>query len=139
MSVRFSANFVTQIAGAGLAVALFAFPFGTAHWIGLGVGALAILMSLYSFALPHQGVYQRIADVVMCGLGTWAVIAAVVMNDHSVWLLMASGGGLGILGSAGLLVRELELGRGLQVGETRISPDQFAQMSALQREAELRS
>ena len=137
MSARFVANFVTLIVGAGLAVALFAFSFQTAHWIALGVGAVAVLMALYSFATARQGVYQRIADVAICGLGVWAVVAAVVMNDHSIWLLFASAGGLAILGAVGLLVRELELGRGLQVGETTISPDEFAYISAVQRESEL--
>ena len=79
MSARFIANLVILIIGAGLLVALFAFSFAPAHWIALGVGAVAILMALYSFASAHQGIYQRIADVAICGLGVWAAVAAVVM------------------------------------------------------------
>jgi hypothetical protein len=138
MSLRFAANFVSLIIGAGLVTALFAFSFSTAHWIALGVGAAAIVMALSSFAAAHQGVYQRLADVAICLLGAWAVVAAVVMNNHSIWLIFGAAGGLAILGAIGLIVRELELGRGLQVGETVISPDQFAYISSIQRDAEAR-
>ena len=136
MSARFVANFVTLITGAGLALALFAFSFATAHWLALGVGVTAVLMGLYSFATANQGVFQRIADVVFCALGTWAVVAAVVMNDHSIWLMFSAGGGLAVLGAIGLIVRELELSRGLQVGQTRISTDEFAYISSIQRDVE---
>ena len=136
MSARFVANFVTLITGAGLALALFAFSFATAHWLALGVGATAVLMGLYSFATANQGVFQRIADVIFCGLGAWAVLAAVVMNDHSIWLMFGAGGGLAVLGAIGLVGRELGLSRGLQVGQTRISTDEFAYISAIQRKVE---
>jgi hypothetical protein len=136
MSARFAVNFVALIVGAGLALVLFAFSFQTAHWIAIGVGGAAVVMALVSFASANQGVFQRLADVVLFGLGAWAVVAAVVMNDHSIWLLFCAGGGLAVTGAVGLVVREIELGRGLTVGDSQISPDQFAYMSALQREAE---
>jgi hypothetical protein len=138
MSARFVANFVILILGAGLAVALFAFSRTTAHWLALGVGASAAVMALYSFASVNQGIYQRIADVVICALGAWAIVAAVVMNDRSVWLMFGAAGGLAILGAIGLIVRELELARGLQVGRTHISTDQFAYITSIQRQAETR-
>ena len=136
MSARFVANFVTLITGAGLALAVFAFSFTTAHWLALGIGVTGVLMGLYSFATANQGVFQRIADVIFCGLGAWAILAAVVMNDHSIWLMFSAGGGLAVLGAIGLIVRELELGRGLQVGQTRISTDEFAYISSIQRDVE---
>jgi hypothetical protein len=138
MSARFVANFVTLITGAGLALAVFAFSFQTAHWLAVGVGAVAVLMGLYSFATANQGVFQRIADVIFCALGVWAVVAAVVMSDHSIWLMFGAGGGLAVLGAVGLVVRELGLSRGLQVGQTRISTDEFAYISAIQRDVETR-
>ncbi len=138
MSARFTANFITLIAGAGLLVALFAFPRATSDWIALGVGATAIVMALYSFAAADQGVYQRIADAAICAVGVWAIVAARVMADRGIWLMFGAGAALAALGAVGLLVREIGLAGGLQVGESRIGPDQFARMSALQRDAEAR-
>ena len=138
MSARFTANFITLIAGAGLLIAVFAFPRATSDWIALGVGASAIVMALYSFAAADQGVYQRIADVAICALGIWAIVAARVMADRGIWLVFGAGAGLAALGAVGLVVREIGLGGGLQVGESRIGPDQFARISALQRDAEAR-
>ena len=138
MLARFTANFVILITGSGLLVALFAFSFGPAHWIVLGVGVMAVVMALMSFAAADQGVYQRIADVVICALGAWGVVAAVVMNDRSIWLAFGAGAGLAVLGAVGLLVRELGLAHGLQVGSTHIGTDDFALMSAIQREAKAR-
>jgi hypothetical protein len=138
MSARFTANFVILITGAGLLVMLFAFSFGTAHWIALGVGATAVAMALMSFATPRQGVYQRIADVAVCAVGAWAVVAAVVMNDRGIWLLFGASAGLAVLGAVGLLIREVELERGRRVGSTHIGTDDFGSMVMIEREAEAR-
>jgi hypothetical protein len=137
VSARFTANFVVLITGAGLLVALFAFSFDSAHWIALGVGVTASVMALMSFATPHQGVYQRTADVVICALGVWAVVAAVVMNDRSIWLVFGAGAGLAVLGAIGLLIRELELGRVLKVGSTHNGTGDLAPESVVQREREV--
>ena len=135
MSIRFTVNFVVLLVGAGLVVCAFAFSTPTLHWIAVGAGAAAIVMGLTSFAARHQGAYQRVADVLICLVGAWAIVAARVMSDQSRWLEVAAGLGLAGLGALGLLAREFTLGRGLQVGESRIGPDQFAHMSALQRDA----
>jgi hypothetical protein len=139
MSVRFTANFTVLLAGAGLVVCAFAFSLTTLGWLGVGVGAVAIGAALTSFAVPHQGVYQRVADVLICAVGAWAIVAARVMPDGHRWLEFAAGIGLAGLGGLGLVVREAHLSRGLQVGESRIGPDQFAHMSSLQRDAGARS
>ena len=76
MSARFTANFTVLLLGAGLLVTLFAFPRTTADWVGVGAGAGAIVLALYSFAQRSQGVYQRIADVLICAVGAWAIVAA---------------------------------------------------------------
>lgn len=135
MSARFTANFTVLLCGAGLVVGGFAFSLSTLDWLGVGVGGAAIAVAMISFALRHQGAYQRAADVVICAVGAWAVVAARVMADGHRWLEVAAGLGLAGLGGLGLVVREAQLNRGLQVGDARIGADQFAHMSAVQREA----
>jgi hypothetical protein len=136
MSARFTANFVVLLLGAGLMVIAFAFPPATADWVSLAVGAAAVLIALYNFALRGQGVYQPIADVVICLLGAWTIVASTVLTHPGRWLDFSAGAALAGMGALGLIVREARLGRGLQVGESRIGPDQFARLSALQRDAE---
>jgi hypothetical protein len=136
VSARFTCNFVVLLVGAGLVVALFAFAMPTADWIALGAGSVAVVMALYSFAATDQGIYQRIADVLICVLGIWAIVAARVMNYQGRWLVFGAGVGLAVLGAVGLLVRERTLSRGLQVGRTRIGVDEFGRLGALQRDAE---
>lgn len=138
MSVRFAVNFVVLLAGAGLVVCAFAFSLATLDWVGVGVGAVAVLVALTSFAARHQGTYQRVADVVICAVGAWAIVAARVMADGHRWLEFGAGAALAGLGALGLVVREARLRSGLQVGRARIDADQFAHMSALQRDAEAR-
>jgi len=135
---RFTCNFVVLLLGAGLLVALFAFAEPTAGWIALGAGSAAVVMALYSFAASDQGVYQRLADGLICALGAWAIVAARVMNYRGTWLLFGAGAGLAALGAIGLLVRELNLARGLQVGGSRLGLDEFGRLSAVQRDAEAR-
>jgi hypothetical protein len=135
MSARFTANFAVLLLGAGLIVTTFAFSAGTASWVCVGVGGTSILVALYSFAMRDQGVYQRVADVLICLLGAWAIVAARVMSYSGRWLEFGAGAGLAALGALGLVVREARLGRGLQVGESRIGPDQLARLSAIQHDA----
>ncbi len=130
MSARFTANFIVLLLGATLVVITFAFFAATVDWVGLGVGAAAILVSLCSFALRHQGAYQRVADVAICALGTWTIVAARVLANSGRWLEFSAGVGLAALGAIGLIVREARLGKGLQVGEVWIGPDQLARLSA---------
>ena len=134
MSARFTANFLVLLLGAGLVVATFAFSPATADWVGLGVGGAAALIALYSFALPRQGAYQRSADVVICAVGVWAIVAARVLSPGGRWLEFSAGAGLAALGAVGLIVREVDLASGLQVGRSVIGPDEFAQMTALGRD-----
>jgi hypothetical protein len=134
MSARFTANFVVLLLGAGLVVTTFAFSASTVDWVAVGVGGAAAIMALYSFALPHQGAYQRIADVVICAVSAWAIVAARVLTPGGRWPEFAAGAGLAALGAIGLVVREARLGRGLQVGQSVIGPDQFAHISSLQRD-----
>lgn len=138
MSARFTINFVSLLLGAGLVVAAFAFSLDTLAWVSVGAGATAIVAALTNFALRHQGVYQRIADILIVLLGTWAIVAALVLTDRTRWTEFAAGAALAGLGALGLLVREISLARGLQVGAERIRTDQFADLSALQRDAEAR-
>jgi hypothetical protein len=138
MSARFASNFSVLLAGAGLLVFLFAFGRPVADWIALGVGVTSIVIALFSFASRAQGVYQRVADVVICALGAWAIVAARVMNAHGIWLIFGAGAGLVAAGAIGLVVREVGLAGGLQVGGSRIGPDEFARLSVLQRDARAR-
>ncbi len=134
MSARFTVNFAVLLLGAGLVVTTFAFSATTVDWVAVGVGGAAAIMALSSFALPHQGAYQRIADVVICAVGAWAIVAARVLTPDGRWLEFGAGAGLAAFGAIGLVVREASLGRGLQVGQSVIGPDQFADISALQRD-----
>ncbi len=135
MSARFATNFIVLLLGAAILVFLFAFGRATTDWIALGAGAGTIVMALYSFAMPEQGVYQRLADVVICALGAWAIVAARVMSDRGPWLVFGAGAALLGLGALGLVVREIDLAGGLQVGGSRIGPDEFARLSTMQRGA----
>jgi hypothetical protein len=135
MSARFTANFVVQLLGAGLVVTTFAFSSTTVSWVAVGVGGAAVLLALYSFALPDQGAYQRSADVVICAVGAWAIVAARVLTPGGRWLEFSAGAGLAALGAVGLVVREVDLRRGLRVGQSVIGPDQFTHLTALQRDA----
>jgi hypothetical protein len=136
MSARFTVNFAVLLVGAGLIVTLFAFSVATADWVGTGAGAAAIVLALYSFAQPHQGAYQRAADVVICAVGAWAIVAARVLSPGGRWLEFGAGAGLAALGAVGLVVREMRLAKDLQVGQSRIGPDQLRRISRLQRDAE---
>ena len=138
MSARFVANFVVLLVGAALLVFLYAFGNPLAQWVAVGAGSAAIVMGMYSFASAEQGVYQRIADVVICALGAWAIVAARVMNYDGRWLLFSAGAGLFALGAIGLVVREVGLGGDLRVGDSRIGADEFARLTTLQRDAEAR-
>ncbi len=138
MSARFATNFVVLLLGAAVLVLLFAFGRPVTGWVAVGGGATAIVMALYSFAMPAQGVYQRVADPVIVAVGTWAIVAARVMNDRSIWLVFSAGAGLLALGALGLVVREIDLARGLRVGECWIGPDELARLSAMPRGEEVR-
>jgi hypothetical protein len=139
MSVRFSVNFSVLILGAALAVFAVGLPVSAAGWIGVGVGATSIVLALGSFAAADQGAAQRIADLAIVTLGAWAIVAARVMAHPGRWLEFSAATGLVALGAFGLVVREIELGRGLRVGDSRIGPDQFAHISSIQRNAKARS
>ena len=139
MSARFVTNFLSLLIGAAILIAVYAFARDVSDWVAVGGGAAAILLAAYSFASVDQGIYQRIADLFIALVGTWAIVAARVMSYEGRWLIFGAGLGLAVLGAIGLLVRELRLGRGLQVGASRIGPDQFATLSALQRDARARS
>jgi hypothetical protein len=138
MSARFTTNFVVLLVGAGLVTVIFAFSGETAGWVSVGAGATAAVAALSNFALAHQGVYQRVADVVICGIGVWAIVAARVFTGNVRWLEFSAGAALAALGGLGLVVRELALNRGLQVGDARIRADHLADLSALQRDAGVR-
>ncbi len=135
MSARFMTNFAVLLLGAAVLILLFAFGRPLTDWVSVGAGGAAVVMGLYSFAMPAQGIYQRLADPLIAVVGTWAIVAARVMADRSIWLEFSAGAGLLALGAVGLVVREIDLARGLQVGGARIGPDEFAQLSTLQREA----
>lgn len=139
MSARFVVNFISLLVGAGLICVCFAFSASTFDWVAVGAGAAAIIAALTNFALANQGAYQRLADVVICAIGVFAVVAARVLAPDDRWPAFAAGAGLAALGALGLVVRELRLARGLQVGSARITTDQFAHMSAVQRDAGARS
>jgi hypothetical protein len=129
MSARFATNFAVLLLGAAILVLLFAFGRSLTGWVALGAGAAAIAMALYSFAMPEQGVYQRVADPVIVVVGTWAIVAARVMDDRSIWLVFSAGAGLLALGALGLVVREIDLTRRLRVNESWNGRDRFARAS----------
>jgi hypothetical protein len=138
MSARFATNFAVLLLGVAVLVLLFALGRSLTDWIALGAGAAAVVMALYSFAMPDQGVYQRVADVVIAAVGTWAIVAARVMDARSIWLVFSAGAGLLVLGALGLVVREIELARGLRMGESWIGGDEFARLSTLPHGEEVR-
>ena len=120
MSARFTTNFLILLLGAGLVIATFAFSHATAGWVALGVGAGGVLLAAHNFALPHQGVYQRTADIMIAVVSGWAIVAAQVMTYEHRWLETAAGLGLVALGAVGLVVRETHLGRRLDIDPLQI-------------------
>lgn len=120
MSARFTTNFLILLLGAGLAMVTFAFSHVTAGWVALGVGSAGILVAAHNFALPHQGAYQRTADVVIAAVSAWAIVAAQVMSYGGRWLETAAGLGLSALGAIGLVVREAHLSRLLHIDPLQI-------------------
>ena len=126
-----------MLLGAALLVFLYALGGSVANWLAVGAGATAVVMALYSFASVGQGVYQRIADVAICAVGAWAIVAARVLGGGHALLLGAGAALLG-LGALGLVVREVDLAGRLQVGESRIGPDEFARLAAIQGKARAR-
>jgi hypothetical protein len=130
MSAGFTANLGVLLLGAALVVVTFAFRAGTVEWISLGLGASAVLVALYNFALPFQGTYQRIADIVICVLGAWAIVAARVLTYHGRWLEFGAGAALAALGATGLAVREARLRRRREPHESQIDPRQLAALLA---------
>lgn len=135
MSARFATNFIVLLLGAAVLILLFALGGALTEWVALGAGAAAIVMALYSFAMPAQGLYQRVADPLIAAVGTWAIVAARVMNDRSIWLMFSAGGALLVLGAIGLVMREVGFAGGVQVGDTRLGADEFARLSTMQRHA----
>jgi hypothetical protein len=79
-----------------------------------------VLLAAHNFALPHQGAYQRSADVVIAIVGAWAIVAARVMTDGHRWLETGAGLGLSALGAIGLGVRETHLSRRLDIDPLQI-------------------
>jgi hypothetical protein len=134
VSARFTVNFVLVLLGAGLVVIVFALSANAVDWVGLGVGGAAMMAAFASFALADQGVYQRVADVVICATGAWTIVAARVLTYNGRWLEFGAGAGLAALGAVGLVVREASLARGLQIGGSRLGPDQLLRLSALRRD-----
>lgn len=138
MSARFTTNLVVLLAGAGLLVIDFAFALPTTGWVSVGAGATAAVVALANFALANQGVYQRVADVLITTVGAWAIVIALVLAHNTRWLEFGAGAGLAGLGTLGLIVRELRLNRGMVIGDHRIRTDQFAQIAKLQHKAGVR-
>ncbi len=133
MSARFATNFIVLLVGAGVVVTGFAFSAGTLDWAAVGAGAVVVVAALANFAARHQGVYQRSADVAICALGAWLIVAARVLDDRSRWLELSAGLALAALGAIGLIVREVRLHRGLWLGEIQIGADRFARIAEVQR------
>jgi hypothetical protein len=120
MSARFTTNFLILLLGAGLVIATFAFSHATAGWVALSVGSAGVLLAAHNFALPHQGAYQRTADVVIAVVSAWAIVAAQVMTYGHRWLETGAGLGLSALGAIGLVVRETHLSRRLDIDPLQI-------------------
>lgn len=139
MSPRFSVNFVVLLLGALLVVMVFAFSARTVDAAGLGVGVVAILSALYGFAQGDQGVFQRVAYVIICTLGAWEIVAARVLTYNGQWLEFATGAGLATLGAVGLIVHETRRGRADRIGRSGIGSDQHARLSTTQRDAGVRA
>jgi hypothetical protein len=131
MSARFTTNFLTLLLGAGLVVVTFAFSHATAGWVALGVGAAGVLVAAHNFALPHQGVYQRTADVIIAVVSAWAIVAAQVMVYRGRWLETGAGLGLSALGAIGLVVREMHLSRRLDIDPLQIELERLAHTAVL--------
>ena len=131
MSARFTTNFLILLLGAGLVIVTFAFSHATAGWVALGVGSAGVLLAAHNFALPHQGAYQRVADIVIAVVGAWTILAALVMTYGGRWLETGAGLGLSALGALGLLVREVQLSRRLDTDPLQIELARLAHTADL--------
>jgi len=107
---RFITNFAALIAGAVLITGRFAFVPGIVRWIALGVGAAAIIIGLWSFALRRQPALQRLIDVALAAVGGWTIFVSCVWTPrHGLWFEFAAGAALAGVGALGLVVREARL------------------------------
>ena len=134
MSARFMTNFIVLLLGAGVVVTVFAFSPTTLDWAAgrrRGVDRAGAVQ----LRARHQGVYQRTADVAICAVGAWAIVAARVMSYHGPWLVFGAGAALAALGAIGLVVREARLPAACRSGRPGSALTSSPGSSSLQRDA----
>lgn len=113
MRTRYPTNITLALAGGFLVVASQAFGASTLTWLMLGVGALAMAISLPALlAIKARGLPQRGMDLFMAVLGAWTIVAGLVFAGAAVtWLGFASGIAIVAMAVIGLTAHELSTER----------------------------
>ena len=112
MRTRYLTNIVLALLGGFLVVVSQAFSASTLTWLMLGVGALALAISVPGLPIRSRGLPQRGMDVIVSVLGAWTIIAGLVFAGAAVtWLGFASGIAIVAMAVIGLTAHELSTER----------------------------
>lgn len=112
MRTRYLTNIALALLGGFLVVVSQAFSASTLTWLMLGVGVIAMAISLPAVAIRTRGLPQRGMDLLIAGIGAWTIIAGLVFAGAAVtWLGFASGVAIVAMAVIGLTAHELSTER----------------------------
>lgn len=104
---RFAGNMLVAVGGVFLAIVSRIWASGTVEWIGVGIGALALVVGLGSMAATARGMTERGIDLLIAVLGAWTIVASLIFSGTTrLNLALWEGIGLALLGAAGLIAHE---------------------------------
>lgn len=104
---RFAGNMLVAVGGVFLAIVSRIWAAGTVEWIGVGIGALAVLIGLGAMAATARGMSERGIDLLVAVLGAWTIVASLVFSGATLLnLALWEGIGLALLGAVGLIAHE---------------------------------
>lgn len=104
---RFAGNMLVAVGGVFLAIVSRTWAAGTVEWIGVGIGALAVLIGLGAMAATARGMAERGIDLLVAVLGAWTIVASLVFDGTTLLnLALWEGIGLAVLGAIGLIAHE---------------------------------
>lgn len=104
---RFASNMLVVAGGMFLAVVSGIWTAGTIQWIGIIVGACAVLIGLGAAAGTARGNSERGIDLLIGLLGAWTIVASLIFSgttrlDFALW----EGVAFAVLGAIGLILHE---------------------------------
>jgi hypothetical protein len=107
MSPKFIINLLVAVAGGFLVVASRTFTPGTAGWLALGVGILAVALALGGLVDARLRP-QAIGYVATAVVGAWTIVSSLVFNGSTLgWLVFADAAALVAIALAELTAHEV--------------------------------